>query len=289
MDIVIRNLSKFYGKVQALYEVNLTIPPGIHGLLGPNGAGKTTLMRILATILDAEQGEIAWGDVLTWKRPRAIKSKIGYLPQHFGMYRYLKVEESLRYVALLKDIPEAQEKGQIEQAMERTNLIEHANRKIGQLSGGMLRRLGVAQAILGEPALLIMDEPSVGLDPAEQINFRNLIRGYDNGERVILISSHIVNDVESLCDTVSIMNCGRVLVSGSISEIRAIASRNVKEEMMTEEAFGKLGKTHAVINFTPIDSRYRVRYLTHDEPQEPATNPTLLDSYTYIIQRNQER
>jgi len=288
MNIEIKSISKSFGRVQALNEVNLTLVPGIHGLLGPNGAGKTTLMRILATILDADIGEIVWGDTLNWKRPRAIKGKVGYLPQHFGMYKYLRVEEALRDVALLKDIPKAQEKGQVEQAMKRANLTEYAKRKVGQLSGGMLRRLGVAQAILGEPAFLIMDEPSVGLDPAERINLRKLIRDYDNGERIVLISSHIVTDVESLCDKVSIMNRGKVLVSGSTSEIQAKASHNVKEEIMSEEEFRELEKTYTVINFTPENSGYRVRYLTNDETQEASINSSLEDSYTFIIQRNQE-
>ncbi|HYE67956.1 MAG TPA: ATP-binding cassette domain-containing protein [Anaerovoracaceae bacterium] len=267
--------------------MNMTISAGIHGLLGPNGAGKTTLMRILATILDADRGEITWGDTLNWKQYRAIKGKIGYLPQHFGMYKYLLVEEALRGVALLKDIPKEQEKEQVELAMDRANLMEYAKRRVGQLSGGMLRRLGIAQAILGEPALLIMDEPSVGLDPAEQINFRKLIRDYDNGERIVLISSHIVKEVESLCKIVSIMHRGKVLVTGCTQEIQALASRNVREEIMSEEAFRVLEKTHVVINFSPADSGYRVRYLTNDEMQGVEIHASLEDSYTYIIQRNQ--
>jgi ABC-2 type transport system ATP-binding protein len=287
MDIGIRNVTKFYGEVQALNEIDLTITPGIHGLLGPNGAGKTTLMRILATILDADRGEIRWGAALDWKRPGAIKGKIGYLPQHFGMYRYLRVEEALRGVGLLKDIPEKEEKEQVELAMERANLTEYAKRKVGQLSGGMLRRLGIAQAILGEPPLLIMDEPTVGLDPAEQIHFRKLIRDYDNGQRIVLISSHIVKDVENLCNIVSIMHRGKVLVTGHTQEIRAIANKYVKEVLMSEEAFRALEKTHAVINFTPADSGYRVRYLTNDAMQESESRASLEDSYTYIIQKNQ--
>ena len=287
MDIVIHDLSKSYRKVQALNEVNLTISPGIHGLLGPNGAGKTTLMRILATVLDTDRGNIDWGDAYNWKHPRNIKGKLGYLPQNFSLYKYLRVEEALRDVALLKDIPKAQEKVQVDRAMERAHLQEYAKRKIGHLSGGMLRRLGVAQAILGEPALLIMDEPTAGLDPAEQIHFRKLIRDYANGERIVLISSHIVKDVESLCDKVTIINLGKVLVSGSTSEIQATASRFVREEMMSDEALRVLEKTHSIINFIPVDSGYRVRYLANEENKEAAINTSLEDSYTYIIQRNQ--
>ncbi len=286
MDIVISGLSKSFKKVCALCEVNLTIEPGIHGLLGPNGAGKTTLMRILATILHADCGKIRWGDTLDWEHPKQIKEMVGYLPQQFGMYRYLRVEEALKNVALLKNIPKEHEKEQVERAMERTNLTEFAKRKVGQISGGMLRRLGIAQAILGEPSLLIMDEPSVGLDPAERIHFRKIIRDYQNGERIVLISSHIVSDVENLCDKVSIMNGGKVLITGSTPEIKAKASHSVKEEVMSEEAFRDLESRHTVINFTPVDDGYRVRYLVNGPAEGTDAASNLEDSYTYIIQRN---
>jgi ABC-2 type transport system ATP-binding protein len=288
MDIVITNLSKSYKKVQALSGVNLKITPGIHGLLGPNGAGKTTLMPILATILSADQGEIVWGDALDWRHPKDVKGKAGYLPQQFGMYKYLKVEEALKNVALLKNVPKAQENEQVGRAMERANLTEYAGRKVGQLSGGMLRRLGVAQAILGEPSLLIMDEPSVGLDPAERINLRKLIRDYVDGERIVLISSHIVTDVESLCDKVSVMNLGKILISGSTREIQANASHNIREEIMSKEAFRELEAKYTVINFTPVNSGYRVRYLTDEESHEVSVSSCLEDSYTYIIKKDKK-
>ena len=222
MDIVINNLSKSYKKtVKALDGICLTIEPGIHGLLGPNGAGKTTLMKILATILSPDQGEIHWGENQSWNVPMSIKKDIGYLPQQFGMYQYLTVKEALKNVALLKNIPKIHEKEQVDKAIIRANLQKLENRRVGQLSGGMLRRLGIAQAILGEPKLLILDEPSVGLDPAERINLRKLIRDYDNGERIILLSTHIVSDVESLCSMVTVMNRGRILFSGTVLPLDA--------------------------------------------------------------------
>ena len=205
MSIVLSGLSKHYGKTLALDHISLTINPGIHGLLGSNGAGKTTLMRILATILNSDAGEITWGDAVNWKRPGSVKGLLGYLPQQFGMYKHLRVEEALRCVALLKDIPKEQEEAQVKLVMEQMNLEQYARRKVGQLSGGMLRRLGVAQAMLGNPKLLILDEPSVGLDPEERINLRKTIRDYAARDRIVLISSHIVSDVESLCDEVSIV------------------------------------------------------------------------------------
>ena len=284
MSIRICDLTKSYKNIKALNEINLTIEPGVHGLLGPNGAGKTTLMRILATILPADQGCITWGTELDWKDTMRIKGKVGYLPQQFGMYKYLKVREALENVALLKDIPSTQAKKQIQIALERTNLTQFVDRRVGQLSGGMLRRLGIAQAVLGEPDLLILDEPSVGLDPAERINLRKLIREYDNGERIILLSSHIVGDIESLCKFVTIVKKGSVIHSGTLSEVRGIAKNRVVEDSMSEAEFRTLEESHSIINFAVMDTGYKVRYLTHDGETGTFVPPTLEDSYTYIIQ-----
>lgn len=284
MDIRICDLSKSYKNIRALDAINLTIEPGVHGLLGPNGAGKTTLMRILATILPADQGHIAWGTEFDWSDTMQIKGRIGYLPQQFGMYRYLKVREALENVALLKDIPPHHAKNQIQIALERTNLAQYSDRRVGQLSGGMLRRLGIAQAILGEPDLLILDEPSVGLDPTERINLRKLIREYDNGERIILLSSHIVGDIESLCEFATIVNKGRIVCSGPLSEIRNIARNRVIEENVSEIVFRSIEESHSVINFAVLDTGYKVRYLAHNGDGGAFVPPTLEDSYTYIIQ-----
>lgn len=284
MNIDITNVSKSYKNVKALNAVSLTIAPGIHGLLGPNGAGKTTLMRILATILAADQGTISWGSEISWSDPVILKGKIGYLPQQFGMYKYLRVQEALANVALLKNIPHNETRQQIQLAMDRTNLSQVADRRVGQLSGGMLRRLGVAQAILGEPSMLILDEPSVGLDPAERINLRKLIREYDNGERIILLSSHIVGDIESMCSAVTVMNRGQVIKTGTLFEIQSVAAKHVVEEDMRESEFRSLEEGHSIINFAVTDKGYRVRYLAKESEKGMRVHPTLEDSYTYIIQ-----
>lgn len=287
MGIEVKGLSKHFKKVTALDNVNLTIHPGIHGLLGSNGAGKTTLMRILATILSSDSGEIKWGDSIHWEKTGSVKSLLGYLPQQFGMYKHMKVNEALQYVALLKDI-RANQRAQIHSVMEQMHLKEYAERKVGQLSGGMLRRLGVAQALLGNPKLLILDEPSVGLDPEERINLRKTIRDYAVGDRIVLISSHIVNDIESLCDEVSIMHHGKILVSGKVKDVRAMAEKRVKEDLLHEEAMRKLEKTHTVIQFTPENGKFRVRYLTNTPLEEDTIQPNLEDSYTYVVQKDQK-
>lgn len=283
MDITIVGLSKFYKDVKALNNVNLMIHPGIHGLLGPNGAGKTTLMRILATISNMDEGRITWGGTFDWIHPLNIKGRVGYLPQQFGMYKSLKVKEALETIALLKKIPHSEEQQQVQLALERTNLVEYKSRKVGQLSGGMLRRLGIAQALLGEPDLVILDEPSVGLDPSERINLRKLLRDYDNGKRIIFLSSHIVGDIESLCDSVTIMNKGRIIFSGSLADAKAVANGHVFEEKMIEKDFRNLEETHTIINFSSVSDGYRVRYLANDGDAGIRVDPMLEDSYIYII------
>lgn len=285
MDIEITGLSKSYKKVRALDSVELTLRPGIHGLLGPNGAGKTTLMCILATILYPDAGTISWGDTLDWSKPNGIKERIGYLPQQFGMYRNLTVREALRDVALFKNILRAEEAQAVARALEATHLAEFAARRVGQLSGGMLRRLGIAQAILGDPKLLILDEPSVGLDPMERIQLRKLLREAGDGERIILLSSHIVGDIESLCDTVTVMDKGHVLSSGDLAEVRDAAAGHVIEEFMDERTLRETERTHSVINFTGSGDGFLVRYLADDGDVGPRAVPTLEDSYTWIIRR----
>lgn len=285
MDIEIKGLSKCYKKVRALDNVELTFRPGIHGLLGPNGAGKTTLMCILATILYPDAGTICWGDTFDWSKPNDIKKRIGYLPQQFGMYRNLTVREALCDVALFKNIPRAEEAQAVTRALEATHLTEFAVRRVGQLSGGMLRRLGIAQAILGDPKLLILDEPSVGLDPMERIQLRKLLREASDGERIILLSSHIVGDIESLCDTVTVMDKGHVMSSGDLAEVRDAAAGHVIEELMDERTLRETERTHSVINFMGFGDEFLVRYLADDSDVGPRAVPTLEDSYTWIIRK----
>lgn len=289
MDIVIEDLSKTYNKINALNSVSLVLTPGIHGLLGPNGAGKTTLMRILATILSPDCGKIHWGNDLNWEHPIAVKKTLGYLPQKFGMYKYLTVSEALKSVALYKNISSSQVNKQISLAMDRTNLKHVSSKRIGQLSGGMLQRLGIAQSILGEPSLLILDEPSVGLDPIERINLRKLLRDYDNGERIILISSHIVGDIESLCSNVTIMNNGKILASGSLQHIRKYAEGYINETVMSEDQFRSMEESNCVINFTGTEGGYLVRYLSPFNNAINNVSPTLEDSYTYFIRQGDSR
>ncbi len=288
MNINIKGLEKIYGKrknkVVALDGVDLEISPGIHGLLGPNGAGKTTLIKILTTTLYFDNGKITWGD-LSYKDSKAIKKNIGYLPQRFGMYKFLSVYETLKNIAILKNIERKKEEYQIELALNKSNLFEYKNRRVGNLSGGMLRRLGIAQAILGEPKLLLLDEPTVGLDPNERINFRKLLREYNKDDRIIIISSHIVNDIDSLCDYVSIFNRGNIIASDRVDNIRNIANEYIRDEVVNEDLFIELEKKNKIISYLPIGKEYKTRYLDSKAKVNNDIKSNVEDSYTYLLQR----
>jgi ABC-2 type transport system ATP-binding protein len=217
MEIRTNGLTKHYRRrVTALAGVTLHVPAGMYGLLGANGAGKTTLMRILAGILRPTAGSVRAGehDLTTAAGRRAVQQALGYLPQELGLYPDLTARRFLDYIALLKGIGSAQQRrDQIDELLALTALTDVADRKIGGFSGGMKRRVGIAQALLGDPALLIVDEPTAGLDPEERIRFRNLLAQLA-GDRTVLLSTHIVEDVASTCRQLAILATGRVVYAG---------------------------------------------------------------------------
>lgn len=212
----VRNLGKTYrGGVEALGGIDLSIPAGMFGLLGPNGAGKSTLMRTLAAIQLPDRGTIRFNGLDVLADPAALRRQLGYLPQQFGAYPHASCRSMLRHMALLKGLPDNRTTcRRIEELLELTNLTDHAGRLVTQYSGGMRQRFGIAQALLNDPALLILDEPTAGLDPEERIRLYNLLSQL-SGERVVLLSTHIVDDVEQLCSKVAIMNGGKVVATGT--------------------------------------------------------------------------
>jgi len=226
MQVVLHNLTKTYGgRVQALQGVDLTIPNGMFGLLGPNGAGKTTLMRILAGVLRPTQGTIQVGEYSgnTERGRTQIKRMLGYLPQDLGMYPDLSAREFLDYIAILKGLDNKTARRQrVEELLEMVALTEVSKRKLKTFSGGMKRRVGIAQALLNDPQLLIVDEPTAGLDPEERIRFRNLLADL-GGDRTVLLSTHIVEDIAQTCQQLAVMNRGQVIFQGAITEMLAAA------------------------------------------------------------------
>ena len=220
MELIIRNLSKTYSNgVKALDDVSLTIPRGMFGLLGPNGAGKSTLMRSIATLQEADSGRIELGDLDVLQNPMEVRKQLGYLPQEFGVYPKISAYDMLDHIAILKGIRQDR-KAMVEELLQRVNLWDVRKKALGGFSGGMKQRFGIAQALIGDPQLIIVDEPTAGLDPGERNRFYNLLS--EIGEQVIVIlSTHIVEDVQELCSQMAIIDRGRVLFAGSPAEALA--------------------------------------------------------------------
>lgn len=214
------NLAKTYrGGVRALDGVNLTIRRGMFGLLGPNGAGKSSLMRILAGLQLPDKGSVAFDRLDVLANPFELRRKLGYLPQSFGAYPYIGCRALLQHMAVLKGLPDnAATARQIDELIDLTNLGAHASRPVTAFSGGMRQRFGIAQALLGDPALLILDEPTAGLDPEERLRLYNLLSQL-SADRIVLLSTHIVDDVEQLCSEVAIINGGRIVARGATDEL----------------------------------------------------------------------
>ncbi|HEX5870560.1 MAG TPA: ABC transporter ATP-binding protein [Longimicrobium sp.] len=275
-------MSKTYANgVQALKDVTLTIPAGMYGLLGPNGAGKSTLMRILATLQEPDAGSIHLGELDVVRQKDAVRQTLGYLPQEFGVYPRVNAEELLSHFALLKGIGERRARKEVVEALLRqTNLWEVRKQKLGGYSGGMRQRFGVAVALLGNPKLLIVDEPTAGLDPAERVRFLNLLSELGENSAVIL-STHIVEDVSELCTRMAIIDRGEILLEaepfGAMEEMRGRIWRSVIEK----SALAEVERTHPVISTKMLGGRTVVHVYGDTVPGagfEPA-EPDLEDVY----------
>jgi len=281
----IQDVIKVYpGPFPAVRGLSLEIPRGMFGLLGPNGAGKTTLMKILATLLEPTAGTFTLDGVDGVEYPDAIRRRLGYLPQDFGFYPNLSARAMLGYLAGLKGIPRRGRRRHVAELLERVNLAAVARRKLGTFSGGMRQRFGIAQALLGSPDLLIVDEPTAGLDPLERVRFYNLL-GELAQERVVILSTHIVEDVRVLCQRFAILRDGRVVYSGAPGGlIQQIAGR-VFEGLVPRDQVEELTHHHPVASavVTGEPGRYRVRLvLPRDQappPEFQAATPTLEDGY----------
>ncbi len=282
MELRIRDVSKTYPNgVQALKQVNLTIPLGMYGLLGPNGAGKSTLMRILATLQEPDQGSIRLGDIDVLSRKEDVRQTLGYLPQEFGVYPKVSAEALLDHFALLKGIAGRRARKEVVEAVLRqVNLWEVRRQKLGGYSGGMKQRFGVAVALLGNPTLMIVDEPTAGLDPAERVRFLNLLS--ELGENsVVLLSTHIVEDVSELCTRMAIIDQGEILLEaeplGAIERMKGRIWRSV----IDKSSLARLGREHAVISTKLLAGRTVVHVFSDTAPGSgfEAAEPDLEDVY----------
>jgi ABC-2 type transport system ATP-binding protein len=286
MELRISGVSKTYANgVRALDDVSLTIPPGMYGLLGPNGAGKSTLMRIVATLQDPDEGTVRLGDIDVLAEQERIRELLGYLPQDFGLYPRVTAEALLMHFAVLEGIVgRGARKEVVESLLRQTNLWDVRKAKLGTYSGGMRQRFGVAIALLGDPRLLIVDEPTAGLDPAERVRFLNLLS--ELGERsVVLLSTHIVEDVSELCTRMAIIHEGRILLEAeplrAVEELKGRIWRCV----VTSDELQRLEREHTVISTRLLAGRTIAHVFAHTSPGaefEPA-QPDLKDVYFSVM------
>jgi ABC-type multidrug transport system ATPase subunit len=291
MELHITGLSKTYANgVQALDDVTLTIPTGMFGLLGPNGAGKSTLMRTLATLQDADHGSAqlagAMGGTINVLRDKdSVRRVLGYLPQDFGVYPKVSAEDMLDHLARLKGLTNKAERADVVAGLLRqTNLFDVRKSALGGFSGGMRQRFGIAQALLGNPKLIIVDEPTAGLDPEERTRFHNLL--VEIGEEVIvLLSTHIVSDVSDLCPNLAIMNKGRVLVTGTPQQLIASLAGRVWATSVGRGDVAAVRERHAVISTRLYTGQTQIHVISDDPPGAGfvAVEATLEDAYFAAI------
>lgn len=279
-------LNKTYAnRVRALDGVNLSIPNGMFGLLGPNGAGKSTLMRTIATLQAPDTGTIGFGDIDVLKDPQALRATLGYLPQDFGVYPRMSGRAMLDHLAVLKGLSDARQRKQVvDTLLEQTNLTQHAGKAVASYSGGMRQRFGIAQALLGDPQLIIVDEPTAGLDPEERNRFHNLLS--EIGENVVVIlSTHIVEDVADLCPKMAIMNRGRIVSQGSPDDLIAALSGRVWAKIIAKSDLPAVRDKHLVISERLTVGKVRVHVLADADPGDgfDSIQPDLEDVYFATI------
>ena len=273
MDLRIRGVSKTYPNgVQALKDVTLTIPAGMYGLLGPNGAGKSTLMRMIATLQEPDSGTIHLGDIDVVRQKDAVRRTLGYLPQEFGVYPKVSAEALLDHFALLKGVADRRERKPVVEALLRqTNLWEVRRQKLGGYSGGMRQRFGVAVALLGNPKLVIVDEPTAGLDPAERVRFLNLLS--EIGENsVVLLSTHIVEDVSELCTRMAIIDRGEILLEAEPLRAMSDLRGRIWRRVMSKDELPGVQREHAVISTKLLAGR-TVAHVHGDAAPGPGFEP----------------
>ncbi len=289
MQISISQLSKRYpGGKLALKDIDMEIPKGLFGLLGPNGAGKTTLMRILVTLLKPSSGRVRVNDLDIRKNRKEIRRQIGYLPQDFSVFAKLTVWEFMDNSACLNGkLSKNKRRDRIDLLLENVCLFSATDRLTGKLSGGMKRRLGIAQTLIGDPPLLVVDEPTVGLDPEERIRFRNLLSDLSAQDRIILLSTHIVGDISSTCETIALMDMGRIVFHGPPADLVDSARGKVWTVSTGYEDLDGWKERFPVISTVPSESGYELRIVAEnpDTMEAIPAEPNLEDAYIHYMQK----
>jgi ABC-2 type transport system ATP-binding protein len=283
MKLSIQNLDKNYRNKIALSNYSVDFSKGITGVLGPNGAGKSTLFKLVATLSKPSSGSIIYNGKDLVKRPDYIRKRIGYLPQEFGVYKNLNAVEFLAYIGAMKGMCHKGLKSKIEKLIEDLNLTEVAYKSLHTYSGGMLRRVGIAQALLNEPDVLIFDEPTVGLDPEERMHFRDLLCTLQDS-RIIILSSHIVSDISVLANDIIIMNDGKLIIKSDQDSLIERVQNKVYEVLVDNKDFKTLKHKYIIASSFRFQNKLRVRFIS-ELPilNHEAVEPTLEDAYIYLI------
>lgn len=284
MELTIKNLRKEFKNITIIPDLSLTMTSGVYGLLGANGAGKTTLMRMLCTLLKPTSGSILYNGTDIWKLDGEYRKILGYLPQDFGFYPQFSAKDYLMYIASIKGLKPYAAKKRVKELLEQVSLTNAANKKMKTLSGGMKRRVGIAQAMLNNPQILILDEPTAGLDPNERIRFRNLLSELAE-ERFVLLSTHIVSDVEYIANEILLMSGGKITEKGTAEELINSMPAKVWNCFIQKTEIGQYEKHYKVINLKLTDSGAELRVLADEKPNDSAKEEkrTLEDVYLYYF------
>ena len=285
--IKITDLSKNFGSKQALKNINLDIHSGMFGLLGPNGAGKTTLMKTIATLLKKNSGEVVVCGVPVEKSSE-IRGLIGYLPQDFSMYGNMNAYEALDYLATLSGMSKSERKKKVPEMLEKVNLWEQKKTKVKAMSGGMKRRLGIAQSMIHNPKVIIVDEPTAGLDPEERVRFRNLLCEIAK-DRIVLLSTHIVGDIEATCEEIAVLNQGEIVFRGTVRELLKLVENKVYTVEISTSELEKVKKRYLVTGMLTSGSLTRVKLIAEKRPFESATpcSADVEDAYMYLMKQQE--
>jgi ABC-type multidrug transport system ATPase subunit len=285
MKLVIERVSKRYkGNIWGLRDFNLTLEPGVLALVGPNGAGKSTLMRILATITKPTEGRVTWNDTDIARSPDELRAVLGYLPQDFGIYPNLNALEFLEYLAALKGLDGRAANKRIRELLQVVNLFEARKRPLGGYSGGMKQRVGIAQALLNDPQLLIVDEPTAGLDPEERVRFRNLLSDLA-GERIVILSTHIVSDVEAVATEIAVINLGRLLEHSAPEHLLQTVEGKVWQWVIPSTDLAAAMQQYLISSTARRSDGIHLRMVSETPPSQnaQAVTPTLEEAYLYFI------
>lgn len=284
MELEMNNLTKKFGDFTAVKQLNLSMARGVYGLLGKNGAGKTTFMRMLCTLLTPTEGNILCDGRDIFKMEGEYRKLLGYLPQDFGFYPEFSVRDYLLYIASIKGLPPAVAKKRTKELLAAVGLEKYAGRKMKKLSGGMKRRAGIAQAMMNHPKILILDEPTAGLDPNERIRFRNLISEFSE-DRLVLLSTHIVSDVEYIANDIWLMNDGEIVRQGTPKQITESMKQKVWECFVEKREVPLLARQYKISNMKADTQGVQVRVIAGEKPAEYAEEavPSLEDAFLYYF------